>query len=85
VIRAGKKQEPLAARKALELVADDIPGPLRFEQIFKRTARLHHSERTLIDYLDQLASDIAILAWRAHIHALGEALTFGAHDCPPFS
>ena len=78
VVGIGKELEAAAANGALEVVFDDIGGPLRIEQVRQRTGALFHNEDALVDKEDQPAGEFEVVARLFETHTLHKAVALWA-------
>ena len=62
VIGIGKKLETSTANGALEVVFDDIGGPLRIKEVLQRTGALFRIENALVDEEDKPAREFKVFA-----------------------
>ena len=62
VIGICKELEATAANGALEVVFDDIGGPLRIKEVLQRTGALFRIENALVDEEDKPACEFKVFA-----------------------
>jgi hypothetical protein len=82
VISISAKVEFTTTRKTLEVMVDAVSRHRCLEQILQGTACTYQQKRSLTYDLNQLASDVSVVAKSSDIEPLGEPIALGARHLP---